>query len=80
MLCFVEILLQIIFSSFSAFCFPRRAPFNKAISEQKTVLTEKLMLTDSFSDKVAYEKDIGKVMEKSCQSIQNISKRYFVKM
>ena len=44
------------------------------------VLTEKLMLTDSFSDKVAYEKDIGKVMEKSHQSIQNISKRYFVKM
>jgi hypothetical protein len=44
------------------------------------VLTEKLMLTDSFSDKVAYEKDIGKVMEKSRQSIQNISKRCFVKL
>ena len=47
---------------------------------KKTVLTEELMLTDSFSDKVAYEKDIGKVIEKSRQSIQNISKRYFVKM
>jgi hypothetical protein len=44
------------------------------------VLTEKLMLTDSFSDKVAYEKDIGKVMEKSRQYIQNISKRCFVKL
>ena len=52
----------------------------KAISEEETLLTEELMLTDSFYGKVAYEKDIGKVMEKSRQSIQNISKRYFVKM
>ena len=44
------------------------------------VLTEKLMLTDSFSDKVAYEKDIGKVMEKTRQVIQNISKPRSVKL
>ena len=62
------------------FCFPRRSPFIKAIAERKTVLTEELMFTDSFFVKVAYEKDIAKVIEKSRQCIQNISKRYFVKM
>ena len=47
----------------------------KAQMPSKYDFTEKLMLTDSFFDKVAYEKDIGKVIEKSHQCIQNISKR-----
>ena len=64
----------------ACFVSPVEPPSIKAIVEQKTVHTEELMLTDSFSDKVAYEKDIGKVMGKSRQSIQNISKQYFVKM
>jgi hypothetical protein len=47
----------------------KKAIFSKADdpTEQKTVLTEELMFTDSFSGKVAYEKDIGKVIRNSRQ-------------
>ena len=73
MLCFSKIPSRIIFSSFSAFCFPRRAPFNKAIAEK--YYTGLLGYTASISDKVTRKEYIEKVM-RICHREAQIPSKY----
>ena len=63
------------FSDIAAALFPLYTPVRKDHKGQRTkTFTEVLTLTDSFSKKVAYEKNIEKVTRKRVRYPQNLSK------